>query len=98
MAVFPIVGDIMPEFLYYKLQHEKLYKIADTSSIPQINNKHIEPYKISLPPFREQQRIVSVLYGCDKEIQLLKIQLQKQKEEKKGLMQVLLTGKVRVKI
>ena len=44
-------------FLYTMLSKEGLYKIADTSTIPQINNKHIEPYKIYLPGMDEQQKI-----------------------------------------
>ena len=44
-------------FLYIMLSKEGLYKIADTSTIPQINNKHIEPYKIYLPSMDEQLKI-----------------------------------------
>lgn len=44
-------------FLYTMLSKEGLYKIADTSTIPQINNKHIEPYKIYLPSMDEQLKI-----------------------------------------
>jgi type I restriction enzyme S subunit len=54
--------------------------------------------KIKLPPLREQQKIAEVLSNVDKEIDLLKNELQELKEQKKGLMQKLLTGKVRVKI
>jgi type I restriction enzyme S subunit len=54
--------------------------------------------KIKLPPLREQQKIAEVLSNVDKEIDLLKNELQELKEQKKGLMQKLLTGKVRVKV
>jgi len=53
--------------------------------------------KIKLPKKDEQIAIVKVLQSANKEIQLLKSKLEKLKEQKKGLMQVLLTGKVRVK-
>jgi type I restriction enzyme S subunit len=49
MALTPHNGQIHFEFLYYKLFKEQLFKIADTSSIPQINNKHILPYIVYLP-------------------------------------------------
>ena len=52
--------------------------------------------KIKLPSFEEQTAIAQVLQAADKEIQLLKAKVDKLKEEKKGLMQVLLTGKIRV--
>lgn len=51
-----------------------------------------------LPEFEEQTAIADVLQTADKEIKLLKAKRDKLKEQKKGLMQVLLTGKVRVKI
>jgi type I restriction enzyme S subunit len=46
---------------------------------------------------KEQQKIAEVLSNADKEIDLLKNELKELKEQKKGLMQKLLTGKVRVK-
>lgn len=51
-----------------------------------------------LPDFEEQTAIGQVLQAADKEIQLLKSKTEKLKEKKNGLMQVLLTGKKRLKI
>ena len=62
-------GDLQTEYLFYLLQNEQLFKIADTSSIPQINNKHIEPYRFLLPPQRERDRIVLFLQAWDTAIQ-----------------------------
>jgi len=53
--------------------------------------------KIKLPKIEEQTAIAQVLQVADKEIQLLKEKSDKLKEQKKGLMQVLLTGKKRLK-
>lgn len=53
--------------------------------------------KVTIPSFEEQTAIAEVLQTADKEITLLKTKLEQQKLQKKGLMQVLLTGKVRVK-
>lgn len=53
---------------------------------------------IGLPEPEEQQKIASVLTAADKEIELLQAKLAHFKEEKKALMQQLLTGKRRVKI
>jgi type I restriction enzyme S subunit len=55
MGLIPKKDRIVPEFLFYSIQNEKLFRIADTSTIPQINNKHINPYAISLPPLPEQK-------------------------------------------
>jgi type I restriction enzyme S subunit len=54
--------------------------------------------KIKLPSIEEQTAIAQVLQAVDREISLLKAKAGKLREQKKGLMQVLLTGKVRLKI
>lgn len=46
----------------------------------------------------EQRRIAEVLETCDREIELLQKKLEALKEQKRGLMQKLLTGQIRVKI
>ena len=62
-------------------------------SIGGINKAHF-----TLPPLEEQQRIAAVLTNSDREIELLEQQLVNLKQEKKALMQQLLTGKRRVKV
>lgn len=55
--------------------------------------------KVALPQTKEEQTaIAQVLQSVDNEINLLKAKAEKLRELKKGLMQVLLTGKVRLKI
>ena len=54
--------------------------------------------KFELPPLEEQRRIAAVLEACDREIALLQKQLAALKEQKRGLMQKLLTGEIRVKV
>lgn len=58
------------EFLYVLISKEGLYKIADTSTIPQINNKHIEPYKIMIPGLSEQDKIGKLFDHLDNLISL----------------------------
>lgn len=52
--------------------------------------------KIPYPSIEEQTAIAQVLQAADKEISLLKAKAEKLREQKKGLMQVLLTGKKRL--
>ena len=65
---------------------------------PNISSRSVESIKIPITnDIKEQQRIASVLNTCDKEIGNLKQKLDALKKQKKGLMQKLLTGKIRVK-
>lgn len=50
------------------------------------------------PPIKEQEKIANILIESYKEIQILNSKLEKLKEQKKGLMQKLLTGQIRVKV
>ncbi|MCK9605902.1 MAG: restriction endonuclease subunit S [Methylomonas sp.] len=54
--------------------------------------------KIKIPSFEEQQRIARILTTSDREIETLQQKLACLKQEKKALMQQLLTGKRRVKV
>ena len=49
-----------------------------------------------LPPLEEQKAIAEILSTQDKEIELLQKQLEQEKQKKKALLQLLLTGIVRV--
>ncbi|HLO55482.1 MAG TPA: restriction endonuclease subunit S [Saprospiraceae bacterium] len=53
---------------------------------------------LNLPSVEEQTVIAHVLQAADKEITLLRAKADKLREQKKGLMQMLLTGKKRLKI
>lgn len=62
------------------------------------DSKDFLRHYIELPPtIKEQQRIVEVLDACDRELRLLEAELEALKLQKRGLMQKLLTGKIRVK-
>ncbi len=51
---------------------------------------------IKKPPVKEQQEITEILSTADKEIDLLQKELEQEKQKKKAVMQLLLTGIVRV--
>lgn len=91
------------EFFNYLSQTPYLYHLAYISS----HGVHIEKMtfkiddylkkKIRIPSSAEEQaKIVSVLDNIEKQISLYKRELKAVKKQKKGLMQKLLTGKVRV--
>ena len=56
------------KYFAYFLLFRKLGDIADTSTIPQLNNKHIYPLKFPIPPIIEQDHIVSYL---DKKLKII---------------------------
>lgn len=68
--------------------------VDDTLSLKFPNFAEI---KVAIPSIAEQKRIAAVLSTLDREIDLLKKLGELFKQQKKGLMQLLLTGKVRVK-
>jgi type I restriction enzyme, S subunit len=61
-----------------------------------VNPKELLKIQIKLPSFPEQRSIADFLLSCDYEIELLSQNLSKLQEQKKGLMQKLLTGEIRV--
>ena len=87
MASIP--EEIDKDFLFTFIQKTGLYKIADTSTIPQINNKHIEPYIIQVPSEKEQAYIGVVFEKIDKIITLHQRKLEHLNLKKKALLQKL---------
>ena len=85
------------EFLYTLISNVGLYKIADTSTIPQINNKHILPYIISLPSLPEQTAIGSFFQDIDQLISLQQRKLEVLKEQKKTYLKLLFPAKGQTK-
>lgn len=59
---------------------------------------HFGQIKMAVPSADEQARIAETLCACDREIQLLNGRRDRLQEQKKGLMQKLLTGEVRVPV
>lgn len=88
---------INSEFLFTFIGKTGLYKIADTSTIPQINNKHIEPYNILLPSSTEQKYIGDFFSKLDRQIELEEQKLAKLEEQKKGYMQKVFSQELRFK-
>ena len=62
-----------------------------------LDRETLEEWSFLLPEFKEQTAIAQILEASDKEINLLKAKAKKLREQKKGLMQQLLTGKTRIK-
>lgn len=77
------------EFIYYYLVRVGLAQIADTSSIPQINNKHIIPYRVLVPSESEQHRIATCLSSLEDVLAAQARKIDALKQQKQGLLQQL---------
>lgn len=65
-------------------------------TVSHLNLKHFRDLKLPLPPYNEQTRIAETLSTWDKAIELKEQLIEEKKKQKSGLMQKLLTGKVRL--
>jgi type I restriction enzyme S subunit len=70
--------------------------VKTSSGIPHISAKNIREFKIPFPSFEEQNQIAEILSSVDDKLQVLSEKKTTYKELKQGLMQQLLTGRVRV--
>lgn len=89
------------DYFYYALLRIENYweKYGQTGSQMNLNTDIVGNEKIMFPnDYDEQKAIAEVLMNADKEIELIEDELEYIKQQKKGLMQLLLTGKVRVQV
>ncbi len=93
---------VAPEFLFRLLKTETYRQIFASFTSASVNRrgslrwKQFATIPLKLPSLAEQRRIDEILAVFDREINILRRQLDALKTQKKGLMQKLLTGQVRV--
>ncbi|BDD50474.1 restriction endonuclease subunit S [Phytobacter diazotrophicus] len=86
------------EFLAYWLTTQKPYmeSIASKTTIPYMNKTNCESIPVLLPPLVEQFKIAQILSTWDKAISVTEKFLANSQQQKKALMQQLITGKKRL--
>jgi type I restriction enzyme S subunit len=86
------------EFIYsfLKSNQERIYKMQTGGAQPHIHPRDLKPIEICLPPLNEQTRIATILTDLDRDIEALEKKIAKYKAIKTGMMQNLLTGKIRL--
>lgn len=101
--VFDFYGDNDPKFWGYMFKTHQAFQKYETvlSSGASVCRKNLDSEAFLKLPFvvpsaNEQKAIAGVLDNIDKEIELLRQDLEQEKQKKKALMQLLLTGIVRV--
>ena len=80
------------KYLFYYLSNKDIHSDGYSRHF-----KYVKEFTYRLPPLGEQTAIAEVLSAADHEIDLLQQDIEQEKQKKKALMQLLLTGIVRVK-
>ena len=86
------------EFIYYQLSmlQENIYYAQTGGAQPHIHPKDLKPLLVNYTNLKEQKAIAQVLSDMDAEIEALEEKLEKVKTIKQGMMQELLTGRIRL--
>lgn len=86
------------KFLFYQLQnsYHAIRRLSNTGNQENLNAEIIKNFKIPWPDELEQQKIATILSTQDKVIELKEKLLVQKQQQKKYLMQQLLTGKKRL--
>ncbi|MEW6327863.1 MAG: restriction endonuclease subunit S [Thermodesulfobacteriota bacterium] len=87
------------EYLYYYLinQEATWAKLSKGSTFDSVNSADVKALEINLPKDElEETRIATILSDMDAEISALETKLAKYKQIKQGMMQELLTGRIRL--
>lgn len=89
---------VFVEFLYHflKSKQQLIMNLRVGSGLPNIQKKDIDHSIVFLPELNEQKQIAETLNTAQSEINLLKQFAEKYKEQKRGLIQKLLTGRWRI--
>ena len=85
-----------PKFIYYLYTHIGLTRFLSGSGVPTLNRNDVHQHLASCPPLPEQRAIATVLSDMDADIAALERRLDKTRAIKQGMMQKLLTGRVRL--
>ncbi|MBL1179073.1 restriction endonuclease subunit S [Pantanalinema sp. GBBB05] len=93
---------VCSKFVYYYLNQTIVRRafnaITTGQAYPQISLKQVRDAFVPMPLLEEQRAIATVLSDMDAEIAALESRLTKTQSIKQGMMQQLLTGKVRLKL
>lgn len=85
-------------FQILKSKESDIMKLRVGSGLPNIQKSSLDAFSLHIPTdISEQKAIANILSKADEEITLLTRKLSALKSQKKGLMQKLLTGQIRVK-
>jgi type I restriction enzyme, S subunit len=91
-----LISDFVCQVLKSNIFYKQLEGLKSGSAIRRLVLKAIKEIKIPVPSLDEQQKIATIISSVDKKLEVLSDKKSHYQELKKGLMQQLLTGKIRV--
>jgi len=83
-------------FIFYLLSNFDFKKFSDKTGVPGVNRNDVHAVKVLIAPKLEQKKIAEILSTWDKAITTTETLLANSQQQKKALMQQLLTGKKRL--
>lgn len=83
-------------YLRYKLDFWNLNRFSESSAQPGLSVEKLVRYRLAIPPLAEQKKIAEILCTWDDAIEKQSKLIEKLELRKRGLMQRLLTGKIRL--
>ncbi|MGB9756516.1 MAG: restriction endonuclease subunit S [Candidatus Bathyarchaeales archaeon] len=91
---------ILSEFYCYYLLNKKqmLENLSSGSTFKELSKERLQNFNIPSPSFTEQKKIAELLLTIDKKINIERSEKVRLEQIKRGLMDLLLTGKIRVKV
>ena len=93
-------GITNPAYVFPHLFGARVSRQIDTlltgSNYPAINSRDVRALEIPIPSFDEQTAIVAILSDMDSELSALEARRDKTRALKQGMMQELLTGRIRL--
>jgi len=96
IRILPSILDGLFLSFYVSQNREKVMKLVSGSTVYHLYGSDMKDFEISYPKTEEQNEIATILSDMDNEIQALETKLEKYRKIKLGMMQNLLTGKIRL--
>lgn len=96
----PIGAGYNPKYLYYQLSSQRFKDFVELSKSGTtffgLSQAAVAAYPVLLPPLPEQERMATILSDMDSDISTQEGKLSKARQLKQGMMQELLTGRIRL--
>ncbi|WP_163371476.1 restriction endonuclease subunit S [Endozoicomonas acroporae] len=100
VCIIRTTDDLLPSYTAYFFNSEfgqsQIWSLQAGGNREGLNFQQIRSFRIPLPPLKEQQEIARILSTVDRKLDHLQTQKAQTQQLKKGLMQKLLTGQIRV--